>query len=63
MLCCAGAVVASLLPLPSAKVLGVDPAEADASEAELHSNSSVQAGQEDTNTAETARCCLLLNVD
>ena len=59
MLCCAGAVVASLLPLPSAKILGVDSAEADASEAESHHNSSsdMQAGRDDINTA---RYCLLL---
>ena len=59
MLCCAGAVVASLLPLPSANMLGVDSAGADASEAESHSNSSsdMQAGQDDNNTA---RYCLLL---
>ena len=65
MLCIAGAVVASLLPLPFARSLGVDPAEADASEAELHSKSSAdtQAGRDDTNTAETARYCLLLSVD
>ena len=65
MLSSAGAVVASLLPLPSARSLGVDQAEADASEAELYSNSSAdtQAGRNDTNTAETARYCLLLSVD
>lgn len=61
MMCCAGAVVASLLPLPSAKCLGVDSAEADASEAESHSNSSAdtQAGRDDNDAAESARYCLL----
>lgn len=62
MPCCAGAVVASLLPLPSAKALGVDSAGADACESESHSTSLVdtQTGQDDIRASESARYCFLL---
>ncbi|KAL3159903.1 hypothetical protein ABBQ38_010300 [Trebouxia sp. C0009 RCD-2024] len=56
-----GAVAASLLPLSSAKPLGVDSAGADASESESYSTSSTEglASQEDTLASEAARvaCC------
>lgn len=62
MLCCAGAVAASLLPLSSAKPLGVDSAGADASESESYSTSSTEglASQEDTLASEAARCAVFL---
>ena len=54
----AGTVVASLLPLSSAKPLGVDSAEADASESESRSGSStdMHGGKDDADAAVAARC-------
>ena len=54
----AGTVVASLLPLSSAKPLGVDSAEADASESESRSGSStdMHGDKDDADTAVAARC-------
>ena len=46
----AGTVIASLLPLLSAKPLGIDSAEADASESESRSGSSVDMHADDDNT-------------
>ena len=53
----AGAVVASLLPLSSAKPLGVDSAEADAAESESRSGSSadMHGDQDDADDAVAAR--------
>ncbi|DBB02922.1 TPA: hypothetical protein ACH3X1_013524 [Trebouxia sp. C0004] len=57
----AGTVIASLLPLSSAKPLGIDSAEADASESESRSGSSadVQAAENNTDSGVAARvaCC------
>lgn len=52
----AGVVIASLLPLPSAKPLGIDSAEADACESESRSGSSgdIHAEQDDTDAAVAA---------
>lgn len=54
----AGTVVASLLPLSSAKPLGVDSAEADASESESRSGSSTDmlGDKDDADSAVAARC-------
>ncbi len=46
----AGTVIASLLPLSSAKPLGIDSAEADASESESRSGSSTDAHPDEDNT-------------
>jgi len=46
----AGTVIASLLPLSSAKPLGIDSAEADASESESRSGSSADAHPDEDNT-------------
>ena len=56
----AGVVIASLLPLPSAKPLGIDSAEADACESESRSGSSgdIHAEQDDTDAAVAARYVL-----
>jgi len=53
----AGTIIASLLPLSSAKPLGIDSAEADASECESRSGSSsdVQADEDNTDTGVAAR--------
>ena len=60
VLCCAGTVIASLLPLPSAKPLGVDSAEADAGDSESRSESSadVQSELDDSDSVKTARYSL-----
>ncbi|DBA72537.1 hypothetical protein WJX79_010559 [Trebouxia sp. C0005] len=56
-----GTVIASLLPLSSAKPLGIDSAEADASESESRSGSSADAhpDEDNTDTSVAARvaCC------
>ena len=51
----AGVVVAALLPLPSAKLLGVDSAEAQASESESSSGSAADTSA-DSDDAAAARC-------
>lgn len=57
----AGTVVASLLPLSSAKPLGVDSAEADASESESRSGSSadMHADEDDADSPVAARSAML----
>ena len=57
VLCYAGILMAALLPLPSAKPLGVDSAEAGAVESESRSESSAdtQSELDDSDSARTAR--------